>query len=431
MMPVGWTAKQLAEVADYNAGRTPARANPLYWKDADDGFPWVAISDMTEFGTVTHTKEKITKTAFDEVFRGQVVRAGTLIMSFKLTIGRVATLGIDACHNEAIISIYPKQGVDQRYLGYFLAQVDYDLLQDRQVKGNTLNQDKIDRIEIWLPPLDEQASIADALDLLRRSITLQERTFAVTTEIKRAVMRTLFTQGLRGEAQKEVEIGLVPESWEVGRLDRYAQVVSTRMTYSELEAAEPASEEDSVRVLGIKVSDMNLPDNEIELRSATIEKMMPRAVAERRCAPPRTIIFPKRGAAIATNKKRLSTTWTVFDPNVIGVISGNEVDQEYLFQWFQTFDLRTITEPGPTPQLNKKNLEPLIIPVPPTLGEQREVVATLKAVDRKIDLHRRKQTVLDELFRSLLHKLMTGEIRVTDLDVSALDRAALVAKVAA
>ncbi len=60
------------------------------------------------------------------------------------------------------------------------------------------------------------------------------------------------------------------------------------------------------------------------------------------------------------------------------------------------------------------------IPCPPTLDEQREIVAVLDAIDRKIDLHRRKRAVLDELFKALLHKLMTGEIRVSDLDLSAL-----------
>ena len=170
---------------------------------------------------------------------------------------------------------------------------------------------------------------------------------------------------------------------------------------------------------------MNLPGNEVELQSAAVEKTMLRANAERRAAPPRTIIFPKRGAAIATNKKRLSTTWTVFDPNVIGVVGRDGLDQEYLFQWFQTFDLRTITEPGPTPQLNKKNLEPLLVPVPPTLDEQREIVAILDSIDRKIDLHRRKRTLLDKLFESLLHKLMTDGTRVSDLDLSALNSPAV------
>ncbi len=174
-------------------------------------------------------------------------------------------------------------------------------------------------------------------------------------------------------------------------------------------------------MLGIKVADMNLPGNEVKLQTALVEKMMDKAAAEYRCAPPRTVIFPKRGAAIATNKKRLSTEWTVFDPNVIGVVAGAMLEQDFLFQWFQTFDLRTITEPGPTPQLNKKNLEPLIIPVPPTFEEQREIIIVLDAIDRKIDLHRKKRAVLDELFKALLHKLMTGDIRLGDLDLSALD----------
>ena len=79
---------------------------------------------------------------------------------------------------------------------------------------------------------------------------------------------------------------------------------------------------------------------------------------------------------------------------------------------------RAITELGPTPQLNKKDLLPINIPVPSSLDEQREIVAILDAIDRKIDLHRRKRAVLDDLFKALLHKLMTGEIRVADLDLS-------------
>jgi type I restriction enzyme S subunit len=82
------------------------------------------------------------------------------------------------------------------------------------------------------------------------------------------------------------------------------------------------------------------------------------------------------------------------------------------------FDLRAITELGPTPQLNKKNLLPISIPVPSSLDEQRESVAILDAIDRKVDLQLRQRGALAELFKALLHKLMTGEIRVADLDLS-------------
>jgi type I restriction enzyme S subunit len=62
------------------------------------------------------------------------------------------------------------------------------------------------------------------------------------------------------------------------------------------------------------------------------------------------------------------------------------------------------------------------IPFPPTLEEQNEIVEILDAIDRKINLHKRKKAVLEELFQSLLHKLMTGEIRVADLDLSAIQK---------
>ena len=240
-----------------------------------------------------------------------------------------------------------------------------------------------------------------------------------TEALKHVTMRTLFSRGLRGETQKKTQIGPVPESWEIEQLGKFADVVSTRMAYSELESTEAPIAANTVRVQGIKVADMNLPGNEVALRTAGLERLIDKDEAERRCAAPGTIIFPKRGAAIATNKKRISNCWTAFDPNVIGVVVNGRLEQSFLFQWFQMFDLRTITEPGPTPQLNKKNLLPLNIPIPSTRDERREIVAILDAIDRKTDLHRRKQVVLDELFTALLHKLMTREIRVEDLNLSA------------
>lgn len=62
-----------------------------------------------------------------------------------------------------------------------------------------------------------------------------------------------------------------------------------------------------------------------------------------------------------------------------------------------------------------------MIQIPPSSDEQQEIVDILDAIDQKIDLHRRKKAVLEELFKSLLHKLMAGEIRVDDLDLSALE----------
>lgn len=295
-----------------------------------------------------------------------------------------------------------------------------EMLARAHVAQASIMGERFREIEVPWVPLAAQRTIAQLIATVRAARRSDARQEEHAQRLKQAAMRELFTRGLRGEAQKETEIGPVPESWNPTRLSDVADVLSTRMSYSELESAQSSAEEDAVPVLGIKVSDMNRVGNEVELHDAALTARLARKVAEYRAAPPGTIIFPKRGAAIATNKKRLSTTWTVFDPNVIGVRSLAALNQRFLFHWFQDFDLRTITEPGPTPQLNKKNLEPLLVPVPLNPDEQREIVAVLDAIDRKIDLHRKKRAVLEELFQALLHKLMTGEVRVDQLDLSAL-----------
>lgn len=73
------------------------------------------------------------------------------------------------------------------------------------------------------------------------------------------------------------------------------------------------------------------------------------------------------------------------------------------------------------PNLNNTILNNIPIAFPANTAEQQEIVDILDAIDRKIDLHRRKKAVLEDLFKSLLHKLMTGEIRVDELDLSALE----------
>ena len=328
------------------------------------------------------------------------------------------------CTMELLV-LRAKENVDPRFLAGVVHSprfVEYAVAGTTGVQHPRTSWAHIREFDAPALILPEQRQIADLVWLVHEAIRAAEAVVDEAQNLKRAAMHTLFTRGLRGEPQKETEIGPVPESWEVGKVGEFTDVISTRMSYSELDSTQEAVCQDRVRVLGIKVSDMNLPGNEVALRTAALDKMVSREMAALRCAPPGTVIFPKRGAAIATNKKRFSTEWTAFDPNVIGVLAGGEVDSHFLFQWFQNFDLRTITAPGPTPQLNKKDLLPLRFPVPPSNDEQREIVAILDAIDRKADLHRRKRAVLEELFKSLLHKLMTGELRAGELDLEALEK---------
>ncbi|MEK6815554.1 MAG: restriction endonuclease subunit S, partial [Nitrospirota bacterium] len=102
---------------------------------------------------------------------------------------------------------------------------------------------------------------------------------------------------------------------------------------------------------------------------------------------------------------------------------GTEGDAEFLFHWQQTFDLRKITAPGPTPQLNKKDLIPVLMPLPGDIDEQREIARIISHVDNKQSHHQQKKTALTDLFRTLLHQLMTAQIRVNDLSLPELETA--------
>ncbi len=95
----------------------------------------------------------------------------------------------------------------------------------------------------------------------------------------------------------------------------------------------------------------------------------------------------------AISGKRLGLT-DVEGDNLIGVRCQEGVDPQFLYHWSLTFDLRKITDPGPTPQLNKKDLVPVLMPVP------RDIAKALDAVDYKFDSHRRKHATLSALFRT-------------------------------
>ncbi len=278
-------------------------------------------------------------------------------------------------------------------------------------------------IELTIPPVVEQRKIAKILGWVQRAIEEQSQLIQLTTELKKSLMERLFAEGLGGEPQKETETGLMPASWTATRLGDCCDVLSGSLSYIGFLNMPTADTDDAVDCMGVKVSDMNLPGNERCFHTANVHKRLRLALAQKKLIPPSAVVFPKRGAAIATNKKRLTTTWTVLDPNLIAVCPNIQVDSGFLFYWTQTFDLKTITDPGPTPQLNKKDLTPLLVPVPPDIREQREIAAAISAVEAKINLHCRQEASLNDLFRIILHQLMTAQIRVHDLDLPELESA--------
>lgn len=411
-LPHGWTVEPFNRVARYATGKTPSRANPAYWNTGDDQVAWVAISDMTEYGTVTATTETISSEAFRGVFRGQIVPAGTLLMSFKLTIGRVATLGIPACHNEAIISIYPREDVDKQYLGYYLSQIDYSDHQDRQVKGNTLNRSKIDRIPIVLPPLAEQRLISGVLDRCQAGISAERAAERTASELKRALMQQLFTRGLRGEPQRDTELGLMPEGWEAAELGKVC-VLSTGTT-----PATKARHYYEGTIPFIRTAD--IVNNRIR---KAVTHVSEQAVNDYslKLFPAGTVLMAMYGQGKTRGQVSLLEIAATTTQNAAAIQPLDEVSGEYLWHYLLScYDrLRGMGSLGHLSHLNLGYLRDFLFAKPP-LGEQKEIAVVLDAVDRKVDLHRQKRGVFEELFDSLLHNLMTAEISVADLDLLAL-----------
>ena len=174
-IPENWTWVRLGDYVDFKIGKTPSRGESSFW---GNDIPWVSISDMNDQPRIMNTKEKISNKAFNKVFKGNIVPRGTLIMSFKLTIGRMSFLGIDALHNEAIISITPiiKNSTTDNYLFKVLPFFAQTGETKGAIKGETLNSSSIRRLVFPLAPLAEQKRIVEKLDELLPLCTSLETT---------------------------------------------------------------------------------------------------------------------------------------------------------------------------------------------------------------------------------------------------------------
>lgn len=162
-----WEIKKLGEVCEINIGRTPERGNFKMWdKEKKTDNVWLSIADLnnTEKGYISDSTEYVSDNAVPKM---KLVKANTLLMSFKLTIGRCAITKRDLFTNEAIAALpILDKNLDLFFLKYYLENFDWAKLTegDVKVKGKTLNKEKLKEVPITLPPLEEQKRIVKILD---------------------------------------------------------------------------------------------------------------------------------------------------------------------------------------------------------------------------------------------------------------------------
>jgi len=160
-VPEGWREVQLGEQCRVEIGGTPSRDKPQFWSNVEEGYPWVSIADL-KTPRVDRTKEFISELGVKNS-NVKLVPRGTVMMSFKLTIGRTAWADRDLYTNEAIAAFFPGSDIDNEFLFYALPAAAGLADTDQAIKGVTLNKEKLRSLRLRLPPLDEQRRIAEVL----------------------------------------------------------------------------------------------------------------------------------------------------------------------------------------------------------------------------------------------------------------------------
>lgn len=170
-LPCNWCWCRFSNIVSMTIGKTPARGEQTYWINGK--YNWVSISDMVDGGTIYTTKEKVSDLAVKEVFSATISKKGSLLMSFKLSIGKTSILDIDAYHNEAIITISPiidKEYAMRNYLFKVLPLIANLGESKDAIKGKTLNSKSLSNLLIPLPPLQEQQRIIEQMNRLSKQL---------------------------------------------------------------------------------------------------------------------------------------------------------------------------------------------------------------------------------------------------------------------
>ncbi len=209
-MKQGWAEKKLGDVCKIQIGRTPYRKNSKFWdKEKKSNNVWLSIADL-EHGSVMYDSKEYVSNLGAEKFK--ITPKGTLMLTFKLTLGRVAFAGKNLLTNEAIASLINLDDrLDQRFLFYYFTFFDWDEAAkgDEKVKGKTLNKSKLQKLKIPIPPLPVQKQIVAKLDQCFEAIDKARANVAKNLENAKELFQSnlndLFSQ--KSEGWKSNTIG--------------------------------------------------------------------------------------------------------------------------------------------------------------------------------------------------------------------------------
>lgn len=267
-----------------------------------------------------------------------------------------------------------------------------------------------------LPPQPEQERIAAILWTVQRAISTQDGLIAATADLKASAMQRLFTHGLRGEPLKETEIGLMPESWKARPLPQLCEIWSGGTP----RRSRPEFWHGNIPwVSGKDLKSVSLNDAIDHVSATGIE-------AGSRLAPADSVLLLVRGMGLAKDLP-ISTIMRpmAFNQDIKALVSRGEFSGRYIRSAIYAGKERLRSQIVPsahgTMTLSLNDLESFLIACPADSDEAEEIAYSLSTLDRKLAHHRAKRASLHSLFQTLLHQLMTAQIRVDGLKIDTSD----------
>jgi type I restriction enzyme, S subunit len=436
-IPRNWCVAPLSDTADFRGGGTPSKSESSYWNAGT--IPWVSPKDMKSF-VIGGSEDRVSVKALDKLSLLPeesvlvVVRSG--ILSHTLP---VAVTVVPVTINQDMRAFVPRPGINARFLAWQLVAMQQRVLDDCSKHGTTvasIEGPAFARFGINVAPRSEQHRIVEKLEellsdldagvaelraaqaklrvyrqsLLKAAVTgeltakwRERKDVADVAQCKTGVAllariiveRRQRSTGLKRErvsadACRQSEIGervdaesrqatlagtaSMPNGWGQARVDQIASLASGNTPKDAVALAS-----DFGAIPWFKVGDMNHPEND-DLMTVSRTRFAAQVAADlgMRLMPIGTIIFPKRGGAIATNKKRRLGVAGCVDLNVMGLLAEGCL-QEWVWWWFQGVDLASLSDGSNVPQINNPDIANLAIPLPP-LDEQAEIIAVLSSL---------------------------------------------------
>lgn len=358
-MREGWEYKKLGDVCQVVTGSTPKTNISEYW---DGNYPWVTPAELKGDVYISDTARHITEEAIAHT-NLTLLPIGTVLLSSRAPIGKVAITTIEMYCNQGFKNLICSDAINNKYLYLWLSgKTEYLNSLGRGATFKEISRTIVENVIIPLPPLSIQKSIVTELDKINELIRLKREQLKDYDNLAQSIFYEMFGDPVVNE-----------KGW----------IVKTIGDVCSLKSGDSKANKSPKGTLPyVKVGDMNLPGNEncITCSSTYVD----RDYNKRGIFPIGSILFPKRGGAILTNKKRMAAVEICCDLNTMGVIPSEVLNKHYLFQWFKILDLGTICSGSTILQLNNCDIAPLLIQIPPltlqqTFAKRIELIEQQKA----------------------------------------------------